>query len=103
MSKGKAAEGSLLPEEGGSGRLVNSPVTVIWAGCPGGALSAFVNILPAADNTSADIIVQNQPLEKPLIYFFTRANIWAGSNSFILRAGHRIPCAVVEVECYEKV
>ena len=45
--KGKAAEGSLLPEEGGSGRLVNSPVTVIWAGCPGGALSAFVNILPA--------------------------------------------------------
>ena len=70
MSKGKAAEGSLLPEEGGSGRLVNSPVTVIWAGCPDGALSAFVNILPAADNTYADIIVQNQPLEKPLIYFF---------------------------------
>ena len=29
-----------------------------------------MNILPAADNAYADIIVQNQPLEKPLIYFF---------------------------------
>ena len=71
MSKGKAAEGSLQPEEAGSGRLVNSPATVIRAGGPDGALSAFVNILsPGPDAALGDIIVQNQPLEKPLISFF---------------------------------
>ena len=48
-------------------RLTALRLSSVWSD---GALSAFVNILPAADNTYADIIVQNQPLEKPLIYFF---------------------------------
>ena len=68
MPKGKAAEGSPLLVRVGSDRLVNSLSIVIRIS--DGALSAFVNILPADIKIPlVDIIVQNQPLEKPLIYF----------------------------------
>ena len=52
-------------------------------------------------NTLPDIIVQNQPLEKPLIYFF-QFQLFRGENSSIFVPGHRMLCTDLEVMKMEK-
>ena len=69
-SKGEAAEGLSSAGGGGPWSPGQQPFDCHRGG-PGGALSAFVNILSPGPGTAlGDIIVQNQPLEKPLISFF---------------------------------
>ena len=109
--KGEAAEGIFLAPEQGALVAGSTALRLSPGRFPGGALSAFVNILsPGGPAPTGDIIVQNQPLEKPLISFFhfqffcvpgagrsrRAAWIWTRFSGFVWDSGHRSNKGAIE-------